>query len=922
MLHESYSPFLIILSFLIAVISSYTTLILVDRKSHKNRPKKSIWLFMGSLIMGIGIFSMHFIAILASHVDSPLTETYNPFLLFLSLLSAIILSYAGFYILYSQPLTKRRACQSGLSIGIGIILLHYIASIAISEPVQIKFMSPNFIVSILISLVFSSTAIIMFTHTKRNSFISNGRNVLSAGILGTTIFLVHNVGGKATHLINHEHDEITTGIDTLTLGFIISFTTLFIMAVALFFAFLDYLSLQREKQLLKQIRESEKHYRRLVEDSPDPLIVMDGQKILFVNESCLKLVNVSSKMDLIGKSIMDFLHPDFKEIVLKRMQSIREGRKVGSMEQKIVAPNGSTIDVEVSPVGVIYKGKPAFQIVIRDITEQKRLRRELEESQQKYKSLFDHNPDAVYSMNPNGYFIDLNPSVGTILGYTREEMLRMDFNSVVAPDYLPLVSENFQKALEGKPQTYEFVCMHKNGKAVPLYGTKIPIVVDGKVIGVFGICKDISKEKEALKRIETLAYTDQLTSLPNRTWFYKNLQENLQRAKERKQSVAILILDFDGFKGVNDTLGHHAGDLFLQEVSVRLKGSLRANDNISRLGGDEFIVLLENVTKENVTELANRLLQDMNQPILIYGHELIVTLSIGISMFYDCDDNAETLIQKADIAMYEVKEQGKNNYQFFNEKLQAKKTRKIQIKNALYTAIERNEFKLFYQPQVDIQTGKWVGLEALLRWNPSFGNVQPSEFIPIAEETGLIVSIGEWVVREACGQIKEWERQGFYKIPLSVNISARQFQNSLFAWKVKKIIEEEKIDPQYLEIEITESVMLNVKESSQIIQDLKEMGIRFAIDDFGTGYSSLSVVANFEFDTLKIDKSFIDVDNDHKMYVLKAILSAANNPRTRIIVEGIETKSQVDLLKEYNVIGQGYYFSRPLPPYQLEQIWK
>lgn len=419
-----------------------------------------------------------------------------------------------------------------------------------------------------------------------------------------------------------------------------------------------------------------------------------------------------------------------------------------------------------------------------------------------------------------------------------------------------------------------------------------------------------------------MAYTDQLTSLPNRTWFYKKLQENLQRAKERKQSVAILILDFDGFKGVNDTLGHHAGDLFLQEVSVRLKGSLRANDNISRLGGDEFIVLLENVTKENVTELANRLLQDMNQPILIYGHELIVTLSIGISMFYDCDDNAETLIQKADIAMYEVKEQGKNNYQFFNEKLQAKKTRKIQIKNALYTAIERNEFKLFYQPQVDIQTGKWVGLEALLRWNPSFGNVQPSEFIPIAEETGLIVSIGEWVVREACGQIKEWEKQGFYKIPLSVNISARQFQNSLFAWKVKKIIEEEKIDPQYLEIEITESVMLNVKESSQIIQDLKEMGIRFAIDDFGTGYSSLSVVANFEFDTLKIDKSFIDVDNDHKMYVLKAILSAANNPRTRIIVEGIETKSQVDLLKEYNVIGQGYYFSRPLPPYQLEQIWK
>jgi EAL domain-containing protein (putative c-di-GMP-specific phosphodiesterase class I) len=273
--------------------------------------------------------------------------------------------------------------------------------------------------------------------------------------------------------------------------------------------------------------------------------------------------------------------------------------------------------------------------------------------------------------------------------------------------------------------------------------------------------------------------------------------------------------------------------------------------------------------------------------------------------------------------MYLAKEKGKNNYQFFTEDLNKKAIRKRQIKNALRLAIEQNEFKLFYQPQVDLQTGKLIGMEALLRWYPSFGIVSPVEFIPIAEETGLILPIGEWVIKEACLQIKKWKNQNRPKIKVSVNVSARQFKDEEFALKVKKILEDEKVDPSFIEFEITESVMLNAEESSLLIREIKEMGIKVAIDDFGAGYSSLSVIKNVEIDTLKIDQSLLEnvMQNSRMMSMLEAIIGVGKTLNTKIIVEGIETKEQLDLLNDFQIIGQGYFFSHPLPPEQLQDVW-
>ncbi|WP_180994165.1 bifunctional diguanylate cyclase/phosphodiesterase [Bacillus sp. Marseille-P3661] len=917
--HSSFSPTLIIFSVFIAIISSYTTLVLVGRIFDANRSKKMIWLLSGAFVMATGIYSMHFIAMISYYTDYPVT--YDIFLLLLSFASAILFSFTAFYILYVPPLTKTKILISGLTLGIGIVILHYIAIFAVNEPVEIQLNSIYVTLSIVISLGLSSLSIKMFVKNKDDFHSSILRTILSAVVLGIAVSAMHYTGMRATHYVGlHHYDDITTGIDAFILVGIISFSTLFIMIVALYFGLIDYRSLQTEKVLLKQIKESEVRYRRLVELSPEPIIVHDGKVIMFVNQVCLRILNASDKNNLIGKPIMDFVPANFSRTVKEQMQTLSDGGQIKSNEQQIIALDGSIIDVEVAGIGILYENKHAFQLVLRDITEQKRIRRELEEKKQQYQSLFEYNPDLVFSMDQKGFYTELNSSVWDLLGYSKEELLCMSFHKVVDPHYLDMTISKFKSALEGIPQNYEINIVNKNGIIIPASIKNIPIIIDGKVVGVYGIAKDLSKEKEAIQKIKELAYTDQLTGLPNRTWFYKNLAKVLNKSKELKETVAILAIDFDNFKNVNDTLGHHVGDQFLRQVSERLKNCLRENDSIARVGGDEFIITVEDVTKDEVSQLAKRILKETNRTLNLFGHEIVVTLSIGISMHSNFPTDVETVIKQADLALYLAKAKGKNNYQFFTEALNERVTRKLKLESSLRKAIEQKELKLFYQPQVDIQTRKLVGLETLLRWNPSYGFVSPSEFIPIAEETGLIVPLGEWVIKEACRQIKEWEKHELLRVPISVNVSARQFKDPYFIWKVKQIVREAKIEPHFLEIEITESVMFNVDESSVLLQDLRRFGIKVAVDDFGTGYSSLHLIANLDFDSLKIDKSLIDdsITNERKMVILKAIIGATNN-HVRIVIEGIETIQQVNALKSFSVIGQGYFYSPPLPPEQLEQ---
>lgn len=1036
-----YSPILIILSLLIGMISSYTALALVERISDSNKTKEVPWVLYGSFILGLGIFSMHFIGMIAYHMDMPLT--YHPLLLFVSLFVAILASFA---VLYSQSKSKINVYIGGLIIGAGIVLMHHIAMISIIDGFKVNIKSIYFTLSIVIALLFSTIALKIFYQGKESqtTFV---RKSLSAVILGTGISFMHYTGMKATVHVSHSDAGHSDGIGVFALGLIVSLIVLIILIVTIFLVVMDLHTLTSERQLVMKIKESEERFRRLLELSPEPIVVHNGKEIVFVNEAALKMTNVSDRSELLGKSIIDYVSPAFKEVVSNRIQQMIKGFKAQPLEEQIVTPDGSLKYLEITGIKIEFEGKPAIQLVVRDMTEQKRINRDLEENRQRYKSLFNQNPDGIYSMDRHGNLMNINKSLEKILGYSIEELTKMTFHTVVNPRDLDMTVRNFEKALEGIPQNYETVGIHKNGQRIPLNITNMPIIVDEEIIGVYGIAKDVSKEKEALrlledneekyrslfdhnldavfelnldgtinninkmaeeltsysreelynmsfpstissdleeayktfdsvkegialhveqklkggngsvieadvsvvpirkqgevdgvfsivrdvteknriqKRINELAFTDQLTGLPNRHWFYKNFREVIKRAKELKQTIAILTVDFDDFKTVNDLLGHQGGDLFLQQVSSRIKSCLRENDNVSRLGGDEFIIVLEDVTEGDVIKLARRILQAMNPPILLLEHEIRASLSIGISMNLDHTIDDETFIRQADIALYSAKEQGKNNYQFFTEELNKKVKRKSLLENALRKAIEQQELQLFYQPQVDLVTEELVGLEALIRWNSPFGLVSPAEFIPIAEDTGLILPIGEWVIKETCRQIKKWEIEGRPKIKISVNVSARQFKDSHFGTKVKNILEEEKVDPHFLEIEITESVMLNLEESSRLIQELKKMGMKIAIDDFGAGYSSLNVIKNVEIDTLKIDKSLIDdvIANSRNMSILTAIIGVGHSLHTQVIVEGIETMEQADVLKKFRVVGQGYYYSRPFPPNQMDHVWK
>lgn len=807
--------------------------------------------------------------------------------------------------------------------GTGILLVHHISVISMEEAIVIHYASFSFVSSIVISLLFSYLGIYFFFQKRQVHRISPMRNVFSSIVLGLTISLMHFSGMNAVTFSNSHQNAFNNGFNSFALAIVISLFAFVIMIFTIFYSFFDYHKITSEKRLLQQIRDSEDRYRQLVEHSPDPILVHDGQKIIFVNDVCLEMVHASDKRELVGKRIKNFIPLEYKEMMKDGLEKIKAGKKVKPAEIQIFTLDGSLIDVEVNGVKILYDRKASIQLIIREITEKKKIQRKIMENEQRYQSLFKYNPDGVFSLDAKGVITDVNPFVEKLLGYSKEEILGMPYEHVLDDKSLDIANKSFNEALSGKPQSIELMVTHKNGHKIPIYITDIPIIIDKKIIGVHGIAKDISKEKEAQRKITELAYQDQLTQLPNRTCFYKEIGKVMKRAQEMNNKVALLVVDFDNFKNVNDTLGHMKGDLFLKKIAYRMKGAIRKKDNIFRMGGDEFIIVLENVTVDEAREVAERLLKEMNQPVPLIEHEIVVTLSIGISMYNAATENVEKLLQQADFAMYSAKEEGKNNYRFFTKDLNEKVKRKHHIERGLRRAIERKEFKLYYQPKVELHSGKMVGLEALLRWNPSFGSVSPNEFIPIAEETGLIVPIGEWVLKEACRQSFKWKQHGFPKMRVSVNVSARQFKEPEFMKRIVNILEETEMDPHYLEMEITESVMLDAQDSLQIVKELKDLGIKIAIDDFGTGYSSMKVISSIEFDTLKIDKSLIaDVENHRSMSVLKTIIGITEMVENiQIVMEGVETEEQIHFLKQFNLVVQGYYYSQPLPSEQLEIFW-
>ncbi len=427
------------------------------------------------------------------------------------------------------------------------------------------------------------------------------------------------------------------------------------------------------------------------------------------------------------------------------------------------------------------------------------------------------------------------------------------------------------------------------------------------------------EQLEESKRLQRhLAYHDALTILPNRHLLHDRLQQALAQSKRSGKLAALLFLDLDGFKRINDTLGHGIGDLLLKSVAKRLKTTVRQVDTVARLGGDEFtIVLLEINHAQDAKDVAQKILKVISQPYKIEEHELFVTASVGISIYPDDGSDIESLIRKADIAMYRAKGQGKNNYQVYNLSMDAKFFERLTLENSLRKAVENEELVAYYQPQVDLRTGEITGVEALVRWqHQKFGLVPPDKFIPLAEETGVILEIDEWMMKTACRQIKNWEREGIANIRVAVNLSTRQFRQKNLTEKVAQILNDSAVQPKNLCLEITENeVMHNIETTVEILQALKKMGVLLSLDDFGTGYSSLSYLKRFPIDILKIDRTFVNgIPSDRDDTAIStAIVVLAHSMELKVIAEGVEKSEQIAFLQSLQCDEiQGFYFSRPL----------
>ncbi len=444
--------------------------------------------------------------------------------------------------------------------------------------------------------------------------------------------------------------------------------------------------------------------------------------------------------------------------------------------------------------------------------------------------------------------------------------------------------------------------------------------------GVVVTHTDITERKQAEEMAHHLAYHDPLTGLPNRVLFNDHLTLELAHARRNKCMVAVIFLDLDRFKTINDTLGHAIGDRLLQEVAKRLTGCLRGGDTVARLGGDEFMLLLSGITHgEDVAKVARRILEVLKPPFNLDGHELHITGSMGISLYPSDGEDAETLIKNADTAMYRAKEQGRGAYQFYTPSMNAKAFEHLILENDLQRALERQEFVVYYQPQVSLHTGQIVGVEALVRWqHPDKGLVPPMEFIPLAEETGLIIPLGDWVFWEACAQNRAWQKAGFPPLWIAINLSARRFKQKGLIKDIARILKETGLDPNYLELELTEShLMENVEATLSTLHELKAMGIHLSVDDFGTGYSSLSYLKRFPIDKLKIDRLFVlDItSNPDDAAIAMAIIAMAHSLKLKVTAEGVETKEQLEFLRAHQCDEmQGYYFSRPVPAEIITQL--
>jgi diguanylate cyclase (GGDEF)-like protein/PAS domain S-box-containing protein len=675
------------------------------------------------------------------------------------------------------------------------------------------------------------------------------------------------------------------------------------------------------------LEESERNYREVVEGTADLILRVDGEgRFTFVNHAALRVTGLAPAK-CIGLSLFDFVHADdvtgmrtaFRRWVERRITN-------ATFENRFVSRRGDVYHM-LWTVSVLLdeKGEVTELFAIgRDISDRKSAEARLRLAATVYESTIE----GVIVTDAQHRIVAVNKALAQITGYSEAELLGKTPRVLRSGRHGAAFYAGLMRQLTSFGQWHgEIWNRRKNGEIYPEWLT-ISAVKDeqGVVTNYVGVSSDITRIKQSQERLDFLAYHDPLTGLPNRLLFDDRLRHSLERASREGRQVAVLFVDIDHFKDVNDTLGHPLGDELLTHIALRLGSAVRADDTLSRLGGDEFVLLLESLDEAlGASAVAEKLLASLNEPIVVSGHELYVGASIGISLFPGDGTDGQTLLKNADAAMYRAKQSGRGTYRFYHAKMTQQASERMQLEAMLRHALDNNEVLLHYQPQVDMTTRALIGVEALLRWqHPELGMVPPLRFIPLAEETGFIHVLGDWVLRSACRQLKQWQNDGIAVPKVAVNLSVKQLERGNIVELVSAALADSGLDPACLELEITESMLMRGEDAFTTIEQLRRLGVGLSIDDFGTGYSSLTYLKRLPVQQLKIDRSFVSdivADRSDEAIAL-AIITLATSLGLSVIAEGVETEHQANLLVSKGCRNaQGFFYSRPLPPDQLVAQW-
>jgi diguanylate cyclase (GGDEF)-like protein/PAS domain S-box-containing protein len=917
----NYNSWLVFLSIVVASFASYVALDLASRVvATRGTPSSSYWLFGGALSMGTGIWSMHFIGMLAFQLPIPMS--YDIPVTLASLLIAAIVSGFALHTISHGSLSLRRLLGAGSLMGVGIACMHYAGMAAMQLEPPVRYHLPLFIASVAIAIAAAVVALWIAFQLRTETILSAiWKKAGSALIMGCGIAGMHYTGMAAAIF---QPDSVCSvspqDINNVWLAGAIGGITFMLLATTLLVSLFD-----ARTKVLNALRESEERFRGLTELSSDWYWVQDTELRFVATEGVTDARGGITPAAHIGKRRWELPNTAVVNQTWDQHRAVLEARQpFHDLVLRRVDSDGEAHFVSVSgrPVFDAQRKFCGYRGVASDVTARVRAEEQLAKSEARFRALTELSSDlywetdAEHRLSQYAYGSKIGPvvPVNELIGQRRWEIAEY-----VSPDEAGWRAHRATLDAHLPFRDFEVASRRAGSDKLRYFSLsgEPMFAADGAFTGYRGVGREITEQKTAEARLDQLAHYDTLTGLPNRALLQDRMRQAMARADRGQTLLAVMFLDLDRFKEINDSLGHAAGDEVLKEAARRLQACLRSTDTVGRLGGDEFTVLLEDVHQvEEISILAGKILAAFAEPAEVGGHELHLSTSIGVTVYPLDDQDANTLLKNADIAMYQAKQEGRNNFQFFAAEMGARTERHADLRLRLHRAMERGEFELHYQPQVGFAGGNIFGVEALLRWTDAgLGQVPPGQFIPVAEEMGLIVRLGDWVLREACRQCKAWLDGGLGPLRVAVNLSPRQFRQKKLAQRIGEVLRETGLPAACLEIEITEGiVMKHAERAIKTLTELNQLGVQIAIDDFGTGYSSLAYLQRFPVHVLKIDQSFVQAIRGpaDQVPIVNTVIQLAKLLGLKGLAEGVETAEQREYMRAHGCDAyQGYLFCKP-----------